>query len=83
MEQSKIIDTLESYQEGIYERRVRVDEHLEGRVGGADRLQICPPEEEQVIRLQRIYNFLLFHAIILSVLDVYGLYFTLLYYFWD
>ena len=27
-----------------------------------------------VIRLQRIYNFRLFHAIILPVLDVYGLY---------
>ena len=26
---------------------------------------------------------LLFHAIILSVLDVYGLYYTLLYHFWD
>ena len=36
-----------------------------------------------LIRLQRIYNFLLFHAIILSVLNVYGLYYTLLYYFWD
>ena len=36
-----------------------------------------------LIRLQRIYNFLLFHAIILSVLDVYGLYYTLLYHFWD
>ena len=36
-----------------------------------------------LIRLQRIYNFLLFHAIILSVLDVNGIYFTLLYYFWD
>ena len=36
-----------------------------------------------LIRLQRIYNFLLFHAIILSVLDDNGLYFTLLYYFWD
>ena len=35
-----------------------------------------------LIRLQRIYNFLLFHAIILSVLDVYGLYYGLLYYFW-
>ena len=33
--------------------------------------------------LQCINNFLLFHAIILSVLDVNGLYFTLLYYFWD
>ena len=33
------------------------------------------------IRLQRIYNFLLFHAIILSVLDVYGLFYTLLYFF--
>ena len=36
-----------------------------------------------LIRLQRIYNFWLFHAIILPVLDVYGLYFTLLYHFWD
>ena len=27
----------------------------------------------RLIRLQRIYNFLLFHAIILPVLDVYGL----------
>ena len=36
-----------------------------------------------LIRLQHIYNFCLFHAIILSVLDVYGLYYTLLYYFWD
>ena len=33
--------------------------------------------------LQRIYNFLLFHAIILPVLDVYGLYFTHLYHFCD
>ena len=36
----------------------------------------------RVIRLQRIYSFLLFHDIILPVLDVYGLYFTLLYHFW-
>ena len=36
-----------------------------------------------LIRLQRIYNFLLFHAIILPLLDVYGLYYALLYYFWD
>ena len=36
-----------------------------------------------LIRLQRIYNFWLFHAIILCVLDVYGLYYELLYYFWD
>ena len=34
-----------------------------------------------MIRLQRIYNFLLFHAIILPVLDVYGLYYALPYYF--
>ena len=33
------------------------------------------PLEYPVIRLQRIYNFLLFHAIILPLLDVYGLYF--------
>ena len=36
-----------------------------------------------LIRLQPIYNFLLFHAIILPLLDVYGLYFTHLYHFWD
>ena len=36
-----------------------------------------------LIRLQLIYNFLLFHAIILSILDVNGLIYTLLYYFWD
>ena len=36
-----------------------------------------------MIRLQRIYNFLLFHAILYSVLDIIGLYYTLLYYFWD
>ena len=35
-----------------------------------------------MIRLQRIYKFSLFHAIILPVLDVYELYFTLLYHFW-
>ena len=29
----------------------------------------------RVIRLERIYNFLLFHAIILPLLDVYGLLF--------
>ena len=34
-----------------------------------------------LIRLQLIYNFLLLHAIILSVLDVNGIYFTLLYFF--
>ena len=38
---------------------------------------------KSMIRLQRIYNFLLFHAIILPLLDVYGLYFTHLYHFWD
>ena len=37
----------------------------------------------QVIRLQRIYNFLLFHAILYCVLDIIGLYYTLLYYYWD
>ena len=36
-----------------------------------------------LIRLQRIYIFLLFHAILYSVLHVNGLYYTLLYYFWD
>jgi len=38
---------------------------------------------DALIRLQRIYNFRLFHAIIYSVLDVNGLIYTLLYYFWD
>ena len=36
-----------------------------------------------MIRLQRIYKFWLYHAIILPLLDVYGLYFTHLYHFWD
>ena len=36
-----------------------------------------------MIRLQRIYNFLLLHAIISSILDVNGLIFALLLYFWD
>ena len=35
-----------------------------------------------VIRLQRIYNFWLLHAILSSVLDIIGLYYSLLYYFW-
>ena len=35
-----------------------------------------------LIRLQRIYNFLLLHAILSSVLGVYGIYYALLYYFW-
>ena len=39
--------------------------------------------ENTLIRLQRIYNFLLLHAILSSVLDVIGLYYPLLYYFWD
>ena len=39
--------------------------------------------EKPMIRLQRIYNFLLFHAILYSVLDIIELYYTLLYYFWD
>ena len=38
---------------------------------------------QALICLQRINNFLLFHAIILFVLDVNGLYYTLLYFFWD
>ena len=36
-----------------------------------------------LIRLQRIYNFLLLHAILSSILDIIWLYYTLLYYFWD
>ena len=36
-----------------------------------------------MICLQRIYNLWNIHAIILSVLDVYGIYYTLLYNFWD
>ena len=36
-----------------------------------------------LIRLQRIYNLWSIHAILLFVLNDYGLYYTLLYYFWD
>ena len=36
-----------------------------------------------LIRLQSIYNFWLLHAILSTVLDYIGLYFSLLYYFWD
>ena len=36
-----------------------------------------------VIRLQRIYNFLLLHAMLSTVLGNIGLYYPLLYYFWD
>ena len=36
-----------------------------------------------VIRLRRIYNFLLLHAILSTVLDYIGLYYPLLFYFWD
>ena len=54
----------------------------DGRVCG-ERWVWRDDQSESVIRLQRIYNFLLFHAIILPVLDVYGIYFTLLYHFWD
>ena len=45
--------------------------------GAMDAMEPLPQETvgreldmEAVIRLQRIYNFLLFHAIILSILDV-------------
>ena len=37
----------------------------------------------RLILLQRIYNFLLLHAILSTVLDYIGLYFPILYYFWD
>ena len=40
-------------------------------------------KRRRVIRLQRIYNFLLLHAILSTVLDIIGLYYPLLYYFWD
>ena len=36
-----------------------------------------------LLRLQRIYNFWLLHAILSTVLDIIGLYYPLLYYFWD
>ena len=36
-----------------------------------------------LIRLQCIYNFWLLHATLSTVLDYIGLYFPLLYYFWD
>ena len=37
----------------------------------------------RLIRLQRIYNFWLLHAILSTVLDIIGLYYPLLYYFSD
>ena len=40
-------------------------------------------ELSAMIRLQRIYNFWLLHAILSTVLDIIGLYYPLLYYFWD
>ena len=40
-----------------------------------------PLHRHWLIHLQRIYNFLLFHAILSTVLDYIGLYFPLLYYF--
>ena len=60
MEQSKIIDTLETY-------------HTTCRCGPAHRSYrsiVGALQYMTLIRLQCIYNFLLFHAIILSVLDV-------------
>ena len=36
-----------------------------------------------LICLQRIYNFLLLHAILSTILGIIGLYYPLLYYFWD
>ena len=36
-----------------------------------------------LIHLQRIYYFWLLHAILSTVLDIIGLYYPLLYYFWD
>ena len=36
-----------------------------------------------LIRLQRIYNFWLLHAILSTVLGNIGIYYPLLYYFWD
>ena len=56
MEQSRIIDTLETYQG---------PEPTRARLGAQAHLgELC------LIRLQRTYNFLLFHSIILYVLDV-------------
>ena len=45
----------------------------------------CVPYEHRrsLICLQRIYNFLLLHATLSTVLDYIGFYFPLLYYFWD
>ena len=56
------------------------DSHLHGqqlaqRAGGAIGVS------GGVIRLQRIYNFLLLHATLSTVLDYIGLYFPLIYYF--
>ena len=41
------------------------------------------PNHQLLIRLQRIYNFLLLHAILSTVLGNIRLYYPLLYYFWD
>ena len=59
--------------------KVNFTEHLEiVDVGHRVRSNVLRMELEvgkYMIRLQRIYNFLLFHAIILPLLDIYGLYF--------
>ena len=80
----KVIFGTEAIQ-GTWSARQGINE--EGtRQGGAPTPWAHPPPSwvpRDLICLQRIYNFLLFHAIILSVLDVNGLIYTLLYYFWD
>ena len=51
-----------------------------------DKMPIIPflsLSSEGVIRLQRIYNFSFLHPILSTVLDIIGLYYPLLYYFWD
>ena len=57
-----------SWQIGIYGVRVRVP----GGPGGPQAHQARPWACGSLIRLQRIYNFWLLHAMILSVLDVNG-----------
>ena len=57
---------------------------MEYRLKGVD-FMIVPTEvfSGGVIRLQHIYNFLLLHATLSTVLDIIGFYYPLLYYFWD
>ena len=50
---------------------------------GFDTLSYRKDYDRSLIRLQHIYNFLLLHATLPTVLDYIGLYFPLSHYFWD